>query len=290
VRVLDEHNAVWTIVQRAATWERWGPKRLLAELEWRKLRAYEGTLCRRFDHVTVVSDQDARALNAAAGTELHLDLIPIAVDTRELAFTPRSERARGVLSVATMFYPPNVEGISWFAREVFPTVRRAVPEVAFHAVGARPPAHIRRLATSGSGIEVPGYVADVEPFFERSAVLVVPLHSGSGMRVKILEAFARGIPVVSTTVGVEGIEAQPGEHLLVADRPEDFAAAVIRLLQHPDEAARLARAGRALVEAKYDWRTALAPLLQIYDDAALLDRHPPGPGGAASPAPQRAIP
>jgi glycosyltransferase involved in cell wall biosynthesis len=84
------------------------------------------------------------------------------------------------------------------------------------------------------------------------------------MRVKILEAFARGIPVVSTTVGVEGIEARAGEHLLVADAPRDFAAAVIWLLHHPEEAARLARAGRALVEASYDWRTALAPLNRIY--------------------------
>jgi polysaccharide biosynthesis protein PslH len=268
LRVLDEHNAVWTIVQRAAGWEAWGPKRLLAELEWRKLRSYEGALCRRFDRVTVVSEQDAGDLTKAAGAPLATEVIPIAVDTEELAFVPRTEKATNVVSVATMFYPPNVEGIHWFATQVFPAVRRAVPGVAFQAVGARPPAHIRRLATPASGMIVPGYVADVEPIFEQSAVLVVPLHSGSGMRVKILEAFARGIPIVSTTVGVEGIEARAGEHLLVADRPEEFAAAVIRLLQHPDEAARLASAGRALVEAKYDWRTALAPLQRIYGEGA----------------------
>ena len=104
---------------------------------------------------------------------------------------------------------------------------------------------------------VTGYVPDLGRCLRQSAVLVVPLLSGSGMRVKILEAFARGIPVVSTTIGVEGIDAEPGEHLLVADRPEDFARAVRRVLDDPAEAARLAGAARRLIEERYDWRTAL---------------------------------
>jgi polysaccharide biosynthesis protein PslH len=105
---------------------------------------------------------------------------------------------------------------------------------------------------------------DLDPILRESAVLVVPVHSGSGLRVKILEAFARGIPVVSTTVGAEGIDARPGEHLLVADESHDFASAVVRLLQDRAEAARLAWEARALVERQYDWRTALASLDVIY--------------------------
>jgi sugar transferase (PEP-CTERM/EpsH1 system associated) len=276
LHVLDEHNAVWTIVRRAAAQEHWGPKRLLAELEWRKLRGYEGDLCRRFDDVTVVSEQDAADLAGATGAALHAEVIPIAVDTDELPFVARGPAARHVVSVATMFYPPNIEGIHWFATEVFPSIRRAVPGTEFRVVGARPPAHIQQLSGPESGIVVTGYVQDLDPILDESAVLVVPLHSGSGMRVKIVEAFSRGIPIVSTTVGVEGIDARAGEHLLVADDPRDFAAAVSRLLQDPIEAARLARAGRELVESRYDWRTALVGLDRIYS----ADLAGAQPGGA----------
>jgi glycosyltransferase involved in cell wall biosynthesis len=264
LRVLDEHNAVWTIVRRAAARERWGVQRVLAELEWRKVRAYEGAVCRRFDRVTVVSSDDRAALLEAAGAPFAATEIPIAVDIEGLAFEPRTSEARHVLSVATMFYPPNVEGVEWFGGQVFPLIRRAAPNTRFLVVGSRPPLGVSRLGQPGSGIEVTGYVADLRPYLHQSALLVVPVHSGSGMRVKILEAFARGIPVVSTTVGVEGIDARPGEHLLVADEAGSFAEAVIRLLRNPAEAARLARAGRELVERRYDWRTALCGLDEIY--------------------------
>src|SRR5688572_6922401 len=142
LRVLDEHNAVWTIVRRAATGEGSGVRRWLAELEWRKLRAYEGELCRRFAWVTVVSDEDRAALEQAAGASFAAKVVPIAVDTRELALTPRTPAARHLVSLATMFYPPNAEGVRWFATEVFPTIHRAVPETQFYVVGSRPPAQI----------------------------------------------------------------------------------------------------------------------------------------------------
>jgi glycosyltransferase involved in cell wall biosynthesis len=163
-----------------------------------------------------------------------------------------------------MFYPPNVDGVYWFATEVFPLVRNRLPDVQFRIVGSRPPQRIRALATGDRGIVVMGYVPDLEPVLRESAVMVVPVHSGSGMRVKILEAFARGIPVVSTTIGVEGIEARAGEHLLVADDPESFATQVVRLASDREQAARLATAGRALAETRYDWRTALSGLDVVY--------------------------
>jgi polysaccharide biosynthesis protein PslH len=263
LKVLDAHNAVWSIVQRAATREpRW--RQPLAELEWRKLWAYEGRMCRAFDRMTVVSEDDRMALEDVAGGKFPSIVIPIAVDTNELAFTPRGPAARHVVSVATMFYPPNVEGIQWFIGEVFPRVRAGNAAVKFFAVGSRPPAAIAQLGQSVGGVEVTGYVADLEPILARSGVLVVPLRSGSGMRVKILEAFARGIPVVSTTIGVEGIEARPGEHLLVADNPKGFAEAVLSLLRDPVLAERVARAGRRLVEERYDWRRALSGLDEVY--------------------------
>jgi glycosyltransferase involved in cell wall biosynthesis len=273
LRMLDEHNAVWTIVRRAARHEGWGPRRLVAEREWRRLRAYEGQLCLGFDRVLVVSEEDRRDLEAAAGTKLQATVVPITVDAEALAFRPRTSEARHVLSMATMFYPPNVEAVEWFAREAFPRVRAGAPGTTFYVVGSRPPAHIKQLGEADLGIDVTGYVDDLEPYLRRSALLVVPLHSGSGMRVKILEAFSRGLPVVSTTVGVEGIEARHGEHLLVADTPEQFARAVLDVLNDPESARQRADAARRLVEERYDSRCSLRALDAMY-----------GIEGAATPA------
>lgn len=263
LRVLDEHNAVWSIVQRAAKAEP-AARRPLAELEWRKLRSYEGTVCRSFDWVTVVSHDDRAALEDAAGGPFNSKVIPITMDTKALPFRPPSAGAEDILSVATMYYPPNADAVHWFATTAFPLVRSALPSSRFVVVGSRPPLHVRRLATDISGVVVTGYQADLDPVFASAAVLVVPVSAGSGMRVKILEAFARGIPVVSTTVGVEGIEARAGEHLLVADTPDDFARAVLRLLHDRALGIRLAGAARALIEQRYEWRTALRALDSVY--------------------------
>ena len=273
LRVLDQHNAVWTIVQRSAQRAPWF-MRIPAEIEWRKLRGYEGRLCREFDHTIVVSDDDRRALEQAAGHPVTASVIPIAVDTSALAFAPRSADARHVLSVATMFYPPNAEGVLWFGRHVFPRVRSALPGTRFVVVGSRPTPAVSELGRRSPGIDVMGYVSNLKPVLQQSGVLVVPVHSGSGMRVKILEGFARGIPIVSTSIGIEGIDARHNVHLLVADDPRGFAAAVVRLLCEPETARRLARAGRQLVETHYDWRTALGSLDQVYSGM----REPVGAG------------
>jgi polysaccharide biosynthesis protein PslH len=269
LRVLDEHNAVWTIVRRVAQQESWGPRRLVAELEWRRLRTYETALCRQFDRVLVVSENDLADLGLDSADRSRAVVVPIVVDTEALPYVPRGPEAHHVLSMATMFYPPNIEGVIWFGQEIFPLVRDQIETTRFLVVGARPPAHVRDLATETSGIEVAGYVEDLDASLRQSAVLVVPLHSGSGMRVKILEAFARGIPVVSTTIGVEGIDAHHGEHLLVADTPRDFAAAVVDVLRDPRAAARRAEAARALVEQRYSQHRALRDLDAVYPGPAL---------------------
>lgn len=287
LRVLDEHNAVWTIVQRAAANERWGPKRLLAELEWRRLREYERRTCEAFDVVTVVSDQDLAALTEAAGPRFNAQVIPIAVDTEEMAFRPRTAESQHVVSVATMYYPPNAQAVKWFAETAFPIVRREFPEVRFYVAGSRPPRSILALARPDSGVVVAGYVDDLDPVYRRAALMIVPLQAGSGMRVKILEAFARGVPVVSTTIGAEGIGARPGEHLLLGDTPEELAHAVSQILRDPRLGARLALAARKLVESRYDWRTALSGLDAVYAPAGgrtvedlSPDREPQSPPGA----------
>jgi glycosyltransferase involved in cell wall biosynthesis len=263
--VLDQHNAVWTIFQRLAQQER-GPKRWLLELEWRRLRRYEGRVCRDADAVMSVSAEDRVALLQAGAAE-PIPIIPIAVDVAGIEPALRRQGAQGILSMATMYWPPNVDSVLWFAREVLPQIRRAAPYAPFYVVGARPPAEVLALAEGDPTVKVTGYVADPAPYLEESALLIVPLRAGGGMRVKILEALARGIPVVSTTIGAEGIDVTHGEHLLIADEPTAFAEAVVRVLDNRAFGDQLAEAGRRHALTRYDWRSVCPAVEQVYEHA-----------------------
>jgi glycosyltransferase involved in cell wall biosynthesis len=170
-----------------------------------------------------------------------------------------------------MFWMPNVEGVLWFAREVWPTVRKRFPEATFTVVGKNPPTSIRDLADSAlngpaGGIKVTGYVPDPQQYLENAAVFVVPLFSAGGMRVKIVDGWRWGLPIVSTTIGAEGINYRDGENIVIADSPEDFSKAIIRVLSEPDLAQRLRQNGRSWVEQHYDWQKVYSAWDAIYDD------------------------
>jgi glycosyltransferase involved in cell wall biosynthesis len=161
--------------------------------------------------------------------------------------------------------PVNVQAALWFYHQVFPLVRNAVPDARFIIAGYGPPAELLALAAD-PGVEVSGFVDDLDRCYKSAAVFVAPILTGGGIIVKILDALATGTPTVSTTFGNEGIGAVPGEDLLVADTPTDFAAAVIRLLRDPEYAARLGRHGRGFVDAHYGRDAVMASL-----DAAIAD-------------------
>jgi len=264
-RVLDAHNTVWRIVQRLCRGTPWGVRRLLLELEWRKMRRYERDVWARFDRIVAVSDEDRRTIESVIAGDGRTDVIPIAVDTTALPRLERDARSQRIISVGTMFWPPNVEGVLWFAESVYPLIRREVPGASLHIVGARPLAEVRKLAQSDSSIEVRGYVEDVAPCLSRSAVFIVPLKSGGGMRVKIIDAWARGIPIVSTSVGCEGIEeAEHGENILIGDTPAEFAAHVVKVIQSASLSRRLVTNGRRTVEESYDWRSVYKAYDRVY--------------------------
>jgi glycosyltransferase involved in cell wall biosynthesis len=269
--ILDAHNAVWTVLERV---RRTAPFPLNAALalEAGRTRRYEGALVRRFDRTLAVTEIDRAALLQAAekrgegpSFEDRIAVIPIAVDTVALGPVARRPHSTNLLTLGTLHYPPNADGIRWFANQVFPLVRRARPEVTLTIVGKAPPPDFHRLAAqSGGAVSVTGYVPDLAPYLERCAGLVIPVRAGGGMRVRILEAFSRGIPVVTTTVGLEGIQAAPGRDVLVADSEEGFAGEVLRLLANPGLRDQLAHNGRALARRVYDWQAALKGLDAVY--------------------------
>ena len=165
-----------------------------------------------------------------------------------------------------MSYPPNHQGIRWFADEVWPRVRRALPDARLDVVGKDPPEAVRAL-DGRDGIAVHGFVPSMAPFFAAAHAVVVPILTGAGIRVKIVEAMSAGRALVSTSLGWEGLaHLEPGRHLLVADEPEAFADAALRLLGDPGlrgaDGRRRARPGRARVRLARRWATGSSAVLR----------------------------
>ena len=265
--VFDAHNAVYEIVERARQTAMPFLRPVLG-IEAGRLKKYEGSLVEQFDQTLAVSEIDKQALLQVSRSPVHaskISVIPIAVDCAALQPVQISDRPNNILTVSTLFYPPNADGVRWFLREVFPSVQRQIPNVTLNVVGPRPPKDIIVYgAQHVDCVQVTGYVPDLQKYFEQAALMVVPVRAGSGMRVRILEALARGMPIVTTTTGVEGIEAIHEKHLLVADEPGNFADAVVRLLEDRALANQLAQHGRQLAEQKYDWRAVLPRLGLVY--------------------------
>jgi len=263
-KVLDAHNALWLLYKRLWQTMGAGPKKWLLGRDWRLLKAYEGRLCREFDVVLAVSDEDKCALIEAMGRPREIAVIPIAVDTDEIPVVNRRADAQHLLHIGTMYWPPNIDGMQWFISEVYPAIRAQRPDVKLNVVGSRPPQELIDLNDKGLGINVTGYVKDPQPYLEQAGVFIVPLRAGGGMRVKILEALSRGLPLVTTTLGCEGIAVEHGKHVLIADTPEEFAQATLRLLADRALADELGRNGGQLIETTYDYRAACRPLDQLY--------------------------
>jgi glycosyltransferase involved in cell wall biosynthesis len=252
--VLDQHNAVHLIPRRLADSAANPVMRFGWRREARQMARYEAAICRAFDKVVTVTEADREALSGLypAGQQPPFTVIPICIDSQAVQPRPRPA-APDILFLGGMHWPPNADGARWFAEAILPAIRAREPQARFLAVGRQPPEMLLR-PESASQIEAPGFVDDPEPYWARSQVFVVPLRAGGGMRVKILDAWAQGLPIVSTTIGAEGLQYRAGEDILIADTPEAFAEAVLSILQNADLARRLAAAGRATVEQRYDWR------------------------------------
>lgn len=273
VTIFDAHNAVWTIVERMRQ-NAVLPLKPLAGLETQRVKRYEGMIVQNFDHTLAVTEPDRQSLLQAVAAFTHgapqprpprVTVVPIAVDSAGLPAIARQPGSTNLMTLGTLHYPPNADGIRWFLQEVFPLVRQQVSQATLTIVGKNPPRDFLEAASSQpQSLTVTGYVTDLVPFIQQAALMVVPVRAGGGMRVRILEAFARAMPVVTTTVGLEGIDARPGEDVLVADTPQDFASAVVRLLGDAGLQARLAANGRRLAESRYDWQVVLKTMGEMY--------------------------
>lgn len=254
--VLDQHNAMFLIPERLAAGESSGVKRRLLEREAAVMAPYELDTCAAFDEVVWVTDDDREAFSpTAAGVT-----IPICIDPSEKDVIRPKPNPQRVTFLGGLHWPPNAEGVVWFAENVWPLVVAACPDACLTVIGKEPPAALTHPHMKN--VETTGYVDDPTPYLAETAAFVVPLHSGGGMRVKILDAWAWGLPVVSTTIGAEGIQYTAGTDLLLADDAQHFAEHIIALLNDSALNAQLRTEGRKTVTTHYDWHTTY----QLWED------------------------
>ena len=247
---IDFHNLDSEIWRRTAESATSTAVRLFARRQEPRVRALEQRIAGAAAGLSCVSRRDAEALRALGGAAEPL-VVPNGVDLSRYAFRREPAAQELAFFVGDLSWPPNAEGVRWFAREVWPRIRRQRPAAHAEIVGRSAPPDLERL--SSAGFALVGEGADTRPFWQRAAVAVVPLLAGGGTRLKILEAAACGVPVVSTSVGAEGLDLESGTEILLRDDAEGFASAVAGLLADPEAARRQAMAARTRVEALYDW-------------------------------------
>ncbi len=251
--VLREHNVESVIMRRYSDKTPNPLKRVYAGIQARRLHAYEAVMCPRFSCCVPVTDVDGQTLRDMA-PDARIDVISSGVDTEwfdPVADSPSPDPHR-IVTTGDYGWPPTSDGLRHLVNEIFPRIRQEIPDVRLSIVGQNPPEIVKTTA-KGSGIDVLGRVEDIRPEILRGSVFVVPTRIGSGIRLKILEAMAMRRPVVSTSVGCEGIGAEPEVDILVADVPKMFAASVVQLLRDQSRAARIADSAAALIHRRYAW-------------------------------------
>jgi glycosyltransferase involved in cell wall biosynthesis len=268
-RVLDLHNAMYVVPERLAAHERHPLKRLVFRREARALAQYEAELCAKYDQVTFVTDEDRELINRQIARwkvrvpDRHFTTIPICIDPAAKQPIRPVAQPKRITALGVMFWPPNAEGVLWFAQEIWPRLHAQQPQLIFTIVGKTPPESLRQLHGT-NGIEVVGFVPEVESILAETAAFVVPLRAGGGMRVKILDMWGWGLPIVSTNIGAEGIDIRDGENILIADTPDAFGAAVLRAVTDTNLNQQLRQNGRRWVEEKYDWKTIYRAWDEVY--------------------------
>ena len=261
--VLSLHNVLFDQIESIGRISGSSALRRWHRLNARLCSRWEPRFAGRFDRCTTVSERDlALLLDAAPG--LRAEVVPNGVDIDSCPTLAPPSGPPSFLFVGDMNYGPCVDAVKWFTSNIFPRVRSRFPGSRFWVVGREPKPEL--LSLEGEGVRVTGAVESVVPYYEKCCASVVPLRAGGGTRLKILESMAMRRPVISTTIGAEGLHVRDGEHLLIADDDDRFAEKVMSVVDDPDGAAAMAERARTLVETRYDWGEIAGRQLRVYDD------------------------
>lgn len=264
--VYDAFNAEYQLQLRAFKTDLRNPSKSIAAFyslaQWLRLASYERWLCSSVDAVTTVSEEDKNTILALSpGTKI--TVVPSGVDTNRYRPGQRDSNAgKNILFTGTMDYRPNIDAMRWFHKEIFPAVVQQVPDAQLWIAGRDPIPAIRGLA--GPNITVTGEIEDDLPYFQRADVFVLPMRYGGGVRLKLLQAMACGLPIVSTPHGLEGVRVSDEKDVLVADSHREFAARVVQVLRTPQFAASIGANARKTADERYSWQKVLEPLEGLY--------------------------
>jgi glycosyltransferase involved in cell wall biosynthesis len=254
-------------------------RRLRHTMTWTKHRHYLARLLPNFRACTVVSERECHILSQAVPDHPLIEVVPNCVDLAAYADVQEAPRPGRLIFTGSFTYYPNYEAMRWFLAAVYPQVQAQVPGAHMFVTGN----HAGRPLPPAGAVTLTGFVDDVRPVIARSSVSVVPLHTGGGTRLKILEAMALRTPVVATPKGAEGLEAEADKHLVIAETPDDFARAVIRLLQQPEWRRQITENAYQLVREKYDWATVMPRFLDLVERVAAWEEIPHAISGPVYP-------
>jgi sugar transferase (PEP-CTERM/EpsH1 system associated) len=259
--ILTFQNVEFVRLDRFFQIERKPVKKIRRWLSSRMMRVWEPHYAEHFGRCIAMSEFDQHLLEAA-NPRLRINVVTNGIDTHSFHPLPLSANQKNLIFVGSMNYGPCIDAMLFFCNEVLPRIRAMMGKVELWIVGSNPSPEVIKL--DGNGVHVTGRVSDVVPYYNQIAVCVVPLRAGGGTRLKILEAMGLGRPVVSTTIGCEGLDVVDGKHLLVGDSPEQFAQQTARLLKDPELYDRIVANGRQLVVTRYDWDVIAEELMVVY--------------------------
>jgi len=259
---LFQHNVETVLWKRKADFEVKWLDRMVSRIEYSKMRCFEPEQARRFHHVIAVSEADRQAMSSMVDPT-HISVVPTGVDLSKYQYDATSRPAGPVvIFTGSMDWEPNIDGVEYFCREIWPLVVAKVPEARFRIVGRDPHPRVKKLASQS--VEVTGSVPSIVDHLREASVFVVPLRIGGGTRIKIYEGMAMGKATVSTTIGAEGLDVEHGRDILLEDAPASFAEAIVTFLQDEDVRVRYEKAAAATAR-KYDWSLIAQYFVQVLE-------------------------
>jgi len=251
--VMFTHNVESEIFRRHAKVANGLLKKYIWNNQYKKMCRYELNIFQRFDSIVAVSANDRSLLQSLYNAK-NISVINTGVDLEYFKYNEPGKETRFVFT-GSMDWFANIDGIEYFIRDILPLINKTIPDTSLDVVGRNPPKALKdQLSTKEGKVNFTDFVDDIRPYVYQAGIYIIPLRVGGGTRLKVFEAMAMGCPMVSTTIGVEGLTLQEGKHYLRADTPEEFTDAVIRLISDGDLCMRLSRCAREYVEMNYSYR------------------------------------